>query len=111
VALLDPDVVARVDFGAARAGASRQVRGARAVAEQAVMFSRLAPFVRPALINGTAGAVVTRNGKATTIMAFTVSNGKITEIDILADPSRLRQLDHYIFGSRRNPADGAHHSS
>jgi len=100
VDLLAPDVVARADFGAAPAGASRQVRGARAVAEQAVTFSRLAPFVRPALVNGAAGAVVAAHGKMTTVMAFTVRNGKITEIDILADPARLRQLDRYFFGSR-----------
>jgi len=96
VVLLAPDVVARADFGAAPAGVSRQVRGARAVAEQAVTFARLAPFVRPALVNGAAGAVVAAHGKVTTIMAFTVRNGKITEIDILADPARLRQLDRYF---------------
>jgi RNA polymerase sigma factor (sigma-70 family) len=100
VALLDPDVVARADFGAAPAGASRQLRGAAAVAQQAVMFARLAPFVHPALINGTAGAIVAPGGKATTIMAFTVRNSKITEIDILADPTRLRQLDRYLPHSR-----------
>jgi RNA polymerase sigma-70 factor (ECF subfamily) len=96
LALLDPGVVARADFGATLPGASRLVRGARAVAEQAVTFSRRAPFVRPALVNGTAGAVVAPDGKVTTIMAFTVRNGKITEIDILADPARLRQLDRYL---------------
>jgi RNA polymerase sigma-70 factor, ECF subfamily len=93
VALLDPDVVARADYGPAPAGVSRQVRGAHAVAEQAVMFSRLAPYVRPALVNGAAGAVVAPDGKLTTIMAFTIRNGKITEIDILADPARLRRLN------------------
>ena len=100
VALLDPDVVVRADLGAAPAGASRQLRGAAAVAQQAVMFARLAPFVRPALVNGTAGAIVAPGGKATTIMAFTVRNSKITEIDILADPTRLRQLDRYLPHSR-----------
>jgi RNA polymerase sigma factor (sigma-70 family) len=93
LALLDPDVVARADYGPAPAGVSRQVRGAQAVAEQAVMFSRLAPYVRPALVNGAAGAVVAPDGKVTTIMAFTVRNGRITEIDILSDPARLRQLN------------------
>jgi RNA polymerase sigma-70 factor, ECF subfamily len=92
VALLDPGVVARADYGKAPAGLSRQVRGAHAVAEQAVMFSRLAPHVRPALVNGAAGALVAPGGKLATIMAFTVRNGKITEIDILADPARLSQL-------------------
>jgi RNA polymerase sigma factor (sigma-70 family) len=99
VALLDPDVVARADFGAARVGASRQVRGARAVAEQAVMFAQLAPFVRPALVNAAVGAIVAPHGKVTTIMAFNVRNGKITEIDILADPDRLRQLDRYFLNT------------
>jgi RNA polymerase sigma factor (sigma-70 family) len=93
VALLDPDVVVRADYGAAPAGASRQVRGARAVAKQALSFSRLIPFAQPALVNGTAGIVVARNGRPVTIMGFTVKHGRITEIDILADPARLRQLD------------------
>jgi RNA polymerase sigma factor (sigma-70 family) len=93
VALLDPDVVVRADYGAAPAGASRQVRGAPAVAEQALSFSRLIAFARPALVNGTAGIVVARNGQPLTIMGFTVKHGRITEIDILADPARLRQLD------------------
>ena len=52
------------------------------------------------LFNGTAGAIVAPGGKATTIMAFTVRNSKITEIDILADPTRLRQLDRYLPHSR-----------
>jgi RNA polymerase sigma-70 factor (ECF subfamily) len=93
VALLDPDVVARADYGATPLGASRQLRGAHAVAEQALSFSRLIPFARPALVNGTAGIVVARNGRPVTIMGFTVKHGRITEIDILADPVRLRQLD------------------
>ena len=93
VALLDPDVVVRADYGAMPAGASRQVRGARTVAGQALSFSRLIPFARPALVNGTAGIVVARDGQPFTIMGFTIRHGKITEIDILADPARLRQLD------------------
>jgi RNA polymerase sigma factor (sigma-70 family) len=93
VALLDPDVVVRADYGALPVGASRQVRGAPAVAEQALSFSRLIPLARPALVNGTAGIVVARNGRPVTIMGFTVKHGRITEIDILADPARLRQLD------------------
>ncbi len=92
LALLDPDVVARADYGPTP-GASQHVRRAQAVARQTVMFSRLAPFVRPALVNGTAGAVVARGGDGTTIMAFTVQNGRIIEIDILADPAWLRRPD------------------
>lgn len=92
VALLDPDVVVRADYGPVSASASRQVSGAHTVAEQALSFSRLIPFARPALVNGAAGVIVARDGQPMTLMGFTVSHGKITEIDILADPARLRQL-------------------
>jgi len=92
VALLDPEVVVRADYGTMPMGASRQVSGARTVAERALSFSRLIPFARPALVNGAAGVVVARGGQPVTLMGFTVSRGKITEIDILADPARLRHL-------------------
>jgi len=93
VAVLDPDVVLRADVGAVPAGASREVRGASAVAEQALTFSRFAPFARPALVNGAAGVVVFERGRPFSVMGFTVRGGKIVEIDILADPARLRQLE------------------
>jgi RNA polymerase sigma factor (sigma-70 family) len=92
IALLDPGVVVRADYGPAPVGASRQVRGAHTVAERALSFSRLTPFARPALVNGAAGVIVGRDGQPITLMGFTVSHGKITEIDILADPARLREL-------------------
>jgi RNA polymerase sigma-70 factor (ECF subfamily) len=92
LAVLDPDVVLRADPGAA--GASREVRGAHAVAEQARAFSRLGRFSRRALVNGVAGIVSRAPGGPTfSVMGFTVVRGKITEIDILADPERLRLLD------------------
>ena len=93
LAVLDPDVVLRADAGAVRAGLSREVRGAAAVAEQALFFSRAAPSARPALVNGAAGVVVASGGRPIAVMGFTVRHGKIVEIDILADPTRLRQLD------------------
>src|SRR5215207_6127569 len=93
LAVLDPDVVLRADVGALPAGLSREVRGARAVAEQALTFSRLAPFARPALVNGAAGLVTAPGGRLFAVMGFTVRRGKIVEIDILADPARLRRLD------------------
>jgi RNA polymerase sigma factor (sigma-70 family) len=98
VAVLDPDVVVRADMGAVP-GASREVRGAEAVASQALMYSRHGVLARPALINGVAGAVSLRDGKAISVGAFTVSGGKIVAIDILADPARLSQLDLTILGS------------
>jgi RNA polymerase sigma factor (sigma-70 family) len=93
VAVLDPDVVLRSDGGVARPGASFVVHGARAVAEQALTFARLSPFVRPALVNGAAGVVVAPRGRPFSVMGFTVSRGKIVQIDGLADPERLRRLD------------------
>jgi RNA polymerase sigma-70 factor, ECF subfamily len=93
VAVLDPDVVLRSDGGAERPGATAVVHGARAVAERALMFARLSPFVRPALVNGVAGVVVAPRGEPFSVMAFTVTGGKIVAIDGLADPTRLRELD------------------
>jgi RNA polymerase sigma-70 factor (ECF subfamily) len=97
LAVLDPDVVLRADMGPL-AGGLREVRGARAVAGQAVFYSQLGLVVRPALVNGAAGAVSMRDGKPFSVGAITVRDGKIVEMDILADPERLRQLDLTILG-------------
>jgi RNA polymerase sigma-70 factor (ECF subfamily) len=94
LALLDPDVVARADPVPSVAGVLREVRGARAVAEQALSFSRFARSARPALVNGAAGVVAwAPNGRPFSVMGFTVRDGKIVAIDILTDPERLRRLD------------------
>jgi RNA polymerase sigma factor (sigma-70 family) len=93
VAVLDPDIVLRSDGGVARPAATVLVRGAAAVAGQALAFGRLHPFVRPALVNGIAGVVVAPHRRPFSVMAFTVRGGRIVEIDVLADPDRLRQLD------------------
>ena len=92
VAVLDPDVVARADAGV-DARASVVVRGAAAVAERAMTYARLSPLVRPALVNGTAGVVVAPAGRVIAVMAFTVSDGRIVEMDTLNDPERLARLD------------------
>ena len=94
VALLDPEAVVRID-GAAPAGIS-VVRGAAAVAEQVLAtggFPRLARMAQPALVNGAAGVVFAAEGRPFAVVAFTVRQGKIAEIDILGDPARLRRLD------------------
>jgi RNA polymerase sigma factor (sigma-70 family) len=92
VAVLDPGVELRVDGGVRREEASLYLRGAEAVAAYSSTYSNLSPFVRPALVNGTAGAVVAPAGKVFSVMAFTVTNGKITRIDALVDPERLEHL-------------------
>jgi hypothetical protein len=92
--VLDPDVVLRADSGAMRAGLSREVRGAPAVADT---FSGRARAAQPALVNGAAGAVWAPRGRPRVVFGFAIARGKIVEIDILADPERLRQLDLAIF--------------
>jgi RNA polymerase sigma-70 factor (ECF subfamily) len=92
VAVLDPDVVLRADGGAT--GLSRVVHGAEAVAQQASMWERRADLtLRRALVNGVPGVVAIRNGEPFSVGAFTVRNGKIVEINFLADPERIAQLD------------------
>jgi RNA polymerase sigma-70 factor, ECF subfamily len=92
VAVLDPDVELRIDGGLRRPDATRVLRGAEAVAGHTATYSKLYPFVRPALVNGAAGAVTAVGGRVLSVMAFTVTNGKITRIDALADPHRLAHL-------------------
>ncbi len=93
VAVLDPDVELRIDGGTLREEASLVLRGAEAVAGHTATYSRLYPFVKPALVNGAAGAVVAPHGRPFSVMAFTVTNAKITQIDALLDPKRLARLD------------------
>jgi len=93
LALLDPDVIARADLAAAPADTANEVRGARAVAKQALIFSRRARFAQPALMNGTVGIIVAPHGRLFAVVAFTFKHEKIVAIDVLADPARLSQLD------------------
>jgi RNA polymerase sigma factor (sigma-70 family) len=95
--VLDPDVVLRADLGPE--GGSREVRGARAVAGQALFYSRLGLVMQPALINGAAGAVGMRDGEPYSVGAITVRGGRIVAIDILADPERLSRLDLTVLDS------------
>ena len=91
LAVLDPDVVLRADRGGA--AGMQELRGAEAVVKQAKFYSRMALHMRPALVNGVPGGVTMRDGKPFSVGAFTVRGGKIVEIDFLADPERLAQLD------------------
>ena len=95
VALLDPDIVLRAD-GGALAGASRVVRGATAVAGQAeaFSFSKLGLSIEIVLVNGNVGLLARRpDGRLFSVIGFTIANGKIAEMNILADPDRLSRLD------------------
>jgi RNA polymerase sigma factor (sigma-70 family) len=90
VAALDPDVVLRADRAAVQTGASEEVRGAAAVAQT---FSGRAKVAQPALDNGAPGLVWARGGRPQVVFDFTITNGKIVAIDLLADPERLDELD------------------
>ncbi len=93
VAVLDPDVVLRSDGGPTRPSASALVRGATAVASRAVAFSLPGATLRPVLVNGAAGVVVMVDSQPFSVMGFTVTDGKVSAIDVLADPERIRSLD------------------
>ena len=93
VAVLDPDVLVRIDEAAARPAAAREIRGARNWAQGAVAFSRLVPFAQPALVDGSVGIVVALHGKLSRVLRFTITNGKIVQADIIAEPARLLELD------------------
>jgi RNA polymerase sigma-70 factor (ECF subfamily) len=89
VAVLDPDVVVRSDHGTLR-----EIRGAPAVAKNALMFSHLAHSVQPVLVNGVAGIVSwLPDGQAFSVMCFTVKGSRVAEIDVIRDPARLRRLN------------------
>jgi RNA polymerase sigma-70 factor (ECF subfamily) len=92
VTVLDPGVELRIDGGVLREKASLVLRGAAAIAAYSATYSKLYPFVRPALVNGAAGAVVAPAGRVFSVMAFTVTDGKIAQIDVLADPERIERL-------------------
>jgi RNA polymerase sigma factor (sigma-70 family) len=88
--LLDPDVVLRADAAAVAIGAAREARGPAAVAET---FSGRARAAKLALVDGSAGLVWSQGGKPRVVIAFTVDGGKVTAIDLLADPEHLGNLD------------------
>lgn len=95
VAVLDPGVVLRIDAGAARPAESMALRGADAVARQALtgLTSGLRVVqLRPALVNGAAGVIVIMRGRPVTVMGFTIVNGKIAGIDAISDPERLAAI-------------------
>ncbi len=101
VAVLDPDIVLRADGGAG--AISQEVRGAENVARRALMWSRVVPTLRRALVNGAAGMVGLRDGRPFSVGAITIRNGRIVELDILADPERIAQLDLTVLDAETQP--------
>jgi len=91
--ILDPDIVLRADAGEGPLGPSVLIRGATGVIAQSQRFASLGRFARPVLVNGAPGFLVARDGQALAVIAMTVADGKVIEMDILADPARLARLD------------------
>ena len=69
------------------------LRGAAAVVDHGLRVHQASALLRPALVNGAAGAVATIAGQPVAVIGFTISRGKLVEIDVLADPERLGRLD------------------
>jgi RNA polymerase sigma-70 factor (ECF subfamily) len=92
MAVLDPEVVVRIDEAAARPGAPREIHGAAAWAKGAVAFAQLAGSLQPMLVDGTVGLVWAPGGRLSRVLRFTLTSGKIAGADIIADPARLREL-------------------
>ncbi|MFJ1602425.1 RNA polymerase sigma factor SigJ [Streptomyces sp. NPDC088253] len=94
VSVLHPDVVLRVDAGVLVGGAaaSKVVHGATGVAQQALVFRQFAEFSRLALVNGTIGVVTAPEGRPLSVLGVTITDGRIVEMYILADPARLSDL-------------------
>jgi len=100
LAVLDPDAVIRID-GAARiatgaadaAAVTREIRGASTWVKQFVGLSRGLRFVQPALVNGSVGLILAPGGKLARVLTFGFTNAKVTQVEVIGDPARLRELD------------------
>ena len=97
LAVLDPDVVVRADDAAMRLGSARELRGADAVAK---IFMGRAQAARSALVDGAIGAVVAPRGRLLLVLGIKIANGRIVEIDTVADPERLGQLELSVLDER-----------
>jgi RNA polymerase sigma-70 factor (ECF subfamily) len=93
LAVLDPDVTLQADEAVTPPGVPRQLKGATVIARQGLAFSRRAQSARLALVNGAVGLIVAPRGRLSIAVSLTIVNGKITEMDVVADPERLATLD------------------
>lgn len=91
--LLDPDVVLRLDDALQRPGAPRELRGVHALLERAREFPRAARFCRLALLDGRPGLVMAPRGRLLRAIVFSFAGDRISGIEVIADPARLRRLD------------------
>jgi RNA polymerase sigma-70 factor (ECF subfamily) len=99
LAILDPDAVIRIDAAAridappAEAGMARELRGASTWAKQFIALSRGSQYVQPALIDGSVGLIFAPRAKLSKAMMFTFTNERVTRVEVIGDPARLREFD------------------
>jgi RNA polymerase sigma-70 factor (ECF subfamily) len=93
LAVLDADVVVRADSTASPTGAPREVHGATTAATGAMQFSQYARFVQPAFVDGEVGLLWAPSGRLLRALKMTIAGERIVEIDVVADPERLKELD------------------
>jgi RNA polymerase sigma factor (sigma-70 family) len=101
IAVLDPNVVLRSDGGAARPHLTVEIEGAPQVAGRALLFANPAAELHPVVVNGGAGTLVTVDGHPFSLMAFTISGGRIAEIDAIADRERVARIAGHLLPSPR----------
>jgi RNA polymerase sigma-70 factor (ECF subfamily) len=92
LAVLDPDVMVHIDEAAGRAGAPRDFRGAQAFVRGAITFAHMARSTEAMLLDGSVGLVWAPQGHLQRALRFTIKEGKVATVDIIADPARLREL-------------------
>ncbi|WP_163990150.1 sigma-70 family RNA polymerase sigma factor [Pyxidicoccus caerfyrddinensis] len=100
LAVLDPDVVLRADSASVPPGVPTELRGARTAATLALKVSRGAVYARPALVDGAVGLIVAPRGRLLRALRFTLMHGKVVQIDVVAEPASLRELDLGVLDTR-----------
>jgi RNA polymerase sigma-70 factor (ECF subfamily) len=93
IAVLDPDVLIRIDRAAVPAGAPTEIRGARNWAKGAIAFAQMARSIQPMLIDGALGLAWAPGGRLSRVLRFTINGRKIVQAEVIADPERLSKLD------------------
>jgi len=107
VSVLDPDVLVKVDEAGGRPGAPREIRGARNWAKGAVAFSQAARFAEAALVDGAVGAVFAPDGKLFSVLSFTITDGKIIQVEVITNPARLQERELAVLKDRPPAPSGS----
>lgn len=100
LALLDPEVVLRID-ATLGAGTAEVIHGPQAVVAEARSHSDLLRFCRVVSVNGAPGILIAPRGRLSRVLTFRIARGRIAEIDVIADPRRVERLDLAVIDGER----------